>query len=509
MRNANEHDLKGYRNREAARAKVAAKVRVWPSMLVLAALLVIASTACTATTATPPPPPAASATPTQPLRAAVASATPSMLEGVSPTLTPTPGIAASVASRTPEPTMAPGPLERAVADLTDRAGVANTSILGLTTDDWINLAISVLMVLLTIAFAAPLLRRVLRRVVKTTSTDLDDRLATAVFPRLWQFVVVIVLDFATMRLDFLGEGLRTFLGDVYFLLFVVIVGQALWKILDTAVDWYDKQLAARDKDIADQDKTVTVLAMVRRVGKVAIIFVCASLVLEHLGIRITAVAASFGLIGLAFSLAAQDTLSDFISGFLIMVDQPFRVGDRIEIEEINTWGDVVDIGARTTRIRTRDNRMVIVPNSTIGKNQIINYTYPDPTYRVQIEIGIGYDADIDETRRIIQDAVSQVDGVLQDKPVDALFLEFGDSAMVYRVRWWIHSYADTRRMFDKVNEAMYKALSAAGVDMPFTTYDVNIKLDAGDVERISELSEGRSANVPRAAPATDDSEASQ
>ena len=143
------------------------------------------------------------------------------------------------------------------------------------------------------------------------------------------------------------------------------------------------------------------------------------------------------------------------------------------------------IGTRTTRIRTRDNRLVIVPNSSISKNQVVNYTYPDPRYRVQIEIGIGYDADIDEVRRIIEDAVRQVDGVEADKPVDALFLEFGDSAMVFRVRWWIDSYTDTRRMFDKVNEAMYKALDAAGVNMPFTTYDVNVKLDAEDAERFA------------------------
>jgi MscS family membrane protein len=405
--------------------------------------------------------------------------------------------------------MVPGPLERVISDVTRATGVADTTILGLTTEDWVNLVISVLMVLLTAAFAAPVLRRVLPRLVKTTSTDLDDRLVTAVLPQLWQFLVVIVADFATRRLDFLGEGLRTLLGDVYFLLYVVILGKALWKLLGVALDWYGKEVAAKDKDKTRQDDTATILTLVRRGGQVAIIWVCVGLMLEHLGVRITAVAASFGLVGLALSLAAQDTLSDFINGFLIMFDRPFRVGDRIEIEEINTWGDVVEIGARTTRIRTRDNRMVIVPNSTIGNNQIINYTYPDPTYRVQIEIGIGYDADIDETRHIIEDAVKQVDGVLQDKPVDALFLEFGDSAMVFRVRWWIHSYTDTRRMFDKVNEAMYKRLSAAGVPMPFTTYDVNIKFDPGDVDRIAELSGGPSANASGSAPGAVDSVASQ
>jgi small-conductance mechanosensitive channel len=80
--------------------------------------------------------------------------------------------------------------------------------------------------------------------------------------------------------------------------------------------------------------------------------------------------------------------------------------------------------------------------------------------------------------------------------------------MVFRVRWWIHSYADTRRMFDRVNEAMYKALSAAGVPMPFTTYDVNVKLDTRDAERVAGLSGGRSSEASRAATAGGDLEQS-
>ena len=79
-------------------------------------------------------------------------------------------------------------------------------------------------------------------------------------------------------------------------------------------------------------------------------------------------------------------MSDAINGFLILMDEPFRIGDRIEIRDLDTWGDVVDIGLRTTRILTLDNRMVILPNSKIGKSQIVNYSFPDPKYRVQTTI---------------------------------------------------------------------------------------------------------------------------
>ena len=146
---------------------------------------------------------------------------------------------------------------------------------------------------------------------------------------------------------------------------------------------------------------------------------------------------------------------------------------------------MVEIGTRSTRIRTRDNRLVIVPNSAIAKDQVVNYTYPDPRYRVQIELGIDYGADLKRAREIAIEAVRNIEGVLPDKPVDALFVDFGDTTITFRIRWWIDSYVDTRRMFDRVNEALLKAFTEARIGMPNITYDINLKVDDQIVERLS------------------------
>jgi small-conductance mechanosensitive channel len=131
-----------------------------------------------------------------------------------------------------------------------------------------------------------------------------------------------------------------------------------------------------------------------------------------------------------------------------------------------------------------------VPNSTISKSQVINYTYPDPRYRVQIDIGIGYGMDIEKTRQIIVDTVRRIEGVLPDKPVEALYNEMGDSAMLFRVRWWIESYADTRRVFDRVNTALQNALDQAGIDMPYPTQSLNVQMDPETAERVSQALRG-------------------
>ncbi|MEZ4519488.1 MAG: mechanosensitive ion channel family protein [Chloroflexota bacterium] len=172
--------------------------------------------------------------------------------------------------------------------------------------------------------------------------------------------------------------------------------------------------------------------------------VISSLLLRHFGINVSALMAAVGIGGLALSLAARDTIADAIAGVIILFDRPFRVGDRIEIQNLGTWGDVVEIGLRTTRIRTRDNRMVIVPNSAINSGQIVNYTYPDPRYRIQTQVSVAYGSNIEHVRQVITDAVRHVEGVLPDKSVDVLYDEMGDFAMIFIVRWWIKSYVDTR-----------------------------------------------------------------
>jgi small-conductance mechanosensitive channel len=246
----------------------------------------------------------------------------------------------------------------------------------------------------------------------------------------------------------------------------------IWNLIDLADVWYRERAVTADR--ADQlDPLITLLA---RMSRVVLAVTGIIILLSHFGVNVTGFAAALGLGGLAFSLAARDTIADAIAGFIILVDQPFRIGDRIEIQGVGTWGDVVDIGLRTTRIRTRDNRMIIVPNSVIGANQVINYTYPDPRYRIQTHVGIGYGTDIEKARQIIVDTVRKVEGVLQDKPVDALYIEMGDSSMIFRVRWWIESYEDTRRMFDRVHTVLQNALDEAGIESPFPTQNLNLQM---------------------------------
>ena len=122
-------------------------------------------------------------------------------------------------------------------------------------------------------------------------------------------------------------------------------------------------------------------------------------------------------------------------------------------------------------------REVIIPNSTIGKSQVVNYTYPDPSFRVETEIGVAYGTDVEQMRSVIEAAVRSVEGVLPDKPVDIYYLQFGGSARLVRVRWWIDSYRDEKITLDRVNIALELELDKAGIELPYDTYDLNVNMN--------------------------------
>jgi small-conductance mechanosensitive channel len=283
--------------------------------------------------------------------------------------------------------------------------------------------------------------------------------------------MIFGLYFATRGLGVLSDTLWIVLQDIYFVSFFWILFNILWKLLNFSTERYRAQL---DPGI-DIESLNAIITLVDRVVKVLIATIYVIIVLGHFGIATTGIAAMLGFLVLALSLAAQDTLSDALSGFLILVDQPFRVGDRIEISDLGTWGDVASIGTRTTRILTTDSRMVIVPNSTIGKSQVVNYSIPDPRYRVQMDVSIGYGRDIESICQMIVDAVRVVEGVVPDKPVEAIYNQIGDSAMIFRIRWWIESFEDTSLVSGRVNTAIQNSFDQAGIEMPNTAYDINLK----------------------------------
>ncbi|AAM06020.1 TPA: mechanosensitive ion channel [Methanosarcina acetivorans] len=131
---------------------------------------------------------------------------------------------------------------------------------------------------------------------------------------------------------------------------------------------------------------------------------------EHFGITGTALTASLtvpDIGGIVIGFAAQAALADIITGIVLLIDRPFRIGDRIRIEKLDTRGDVIEIGWRSTHILTRDNRLVVIPNSIIGVDLVTNYSIPCRMFRVEIDVAVSYGPDIEYVRNLIIEAMKQ------------------------------------------------------------------------------------------------------
>ncbi len=360
------------------------------------------------------------------------------------------------------------------------------NLLELTSDQWADIGLSAAIIFLAIFIGRWIIKLVVGRgiriIVGKTETELDDAILRAAIGPLHWLVIALALDYGLRRLDFLpmtwDENLEKILFVAYFLIGTVFILRLIVGVLD----WYGNKI---DKE-TDMNLVSQMLPFIRRVVMILVGLIALVSILDRFT-DVSALLATLGVGSLAIALAAQSSLQDLFSGFLIMFDRPYLIGDRIEIQELDTWGDVVDIGLRSTRIRTRDNRFVIVPNSIMGKNMVVNYSRPDTRYRNQIEIEVAYGSDVEFVRNTIIEAVQKVKGVLVDRGVEALFLNFSTAGMVFRVRWWLDSYYDTRRMFDQVNTAIYKAFNEAGIEIGNLQIDAHHFIAEKELEKVGSI----------------------
>ncbi|MDX1615223.1 MAG: mechanosensitive ion channel family protein [Candidatus Promineifilaceae bacterium] len=302
-----------------------------------------------------------------------------------------------------------------------------------------------------------------RRLFRKTATKLDDFVVSGVKGPLRVLIIIIGLDLALAESELIPAAWQGGTEDVFFVIYLIMVVFIANRVVGAVSDWYSGEVvAATETDLDDK-----FLSFFRALADIIIVTIAIVIFLGHFGIEPSALVTTLGIGTLAVALAAQETLRDMIAGFMIMIDRPFAVGDRIEILDIDTWGDVIEIGLRSTRILTRDNRLVAVPNSVIGKGLVVNYSVPNTVYRVQTHVGVAYGTDLEEARAVMIAAIEAEEWIMHERPVEALMLEFADSALIFRVRCWIENYVETRRVMDKMNSALYKALNEAGIAIPF------------------------------------------
>ncbi|MFY9243385.1 MAG: mechanosensitive ion channel domain-containing protein [Polaribacter sp.] len=192
-------------------------------------------------------------------------------------------------------------------------------------------------------------------------------------------------------------------------------------------------------------------------------------VISQLGIATTSFAAIIAAAGLAIGLALQGSLGNFAGGVLIMIFKPFKIGDLVEAQ--GEIGVVKEIDIFTTKLTGLSNKEIIIPNGALSNGNILNYT-TEGTRRVDLVIGVSYDADIKKTKQVLTDVLTAHPKILQDPAPSVTVMELADSSVNFAVRPWCNT-ADYWAVYFDITENIKLALDAAGIEIPYP-HRVNI-----------------------------------
>ncbi len=309
--------------------------------------------------------------------------------------------------------------------------------------------------------------RVLLGLARKTATDLDDEIVKALRRPLFVSVVLAGVWFALQRFGlseavlFLARGLLVTAAVLYWSGAGMKIGKLILE-----------RLAERADDFRFvQTRTVPLLDMIL---KILIVGGAGYGVLLAWSVDVTAWLASAGILGIAIGFAAKDTLANLFSGIFILADAPYQKGDFVVLGS-GERGQVTDIGVRSTRLLTRDDVEIVVPNAAIANAKIVNESGgPSVKQRVRVKVGVAYGSDIDRVREVLIEIAAASKYLIADPAPRVRMRGFGDSALDFELLGWVDEPVLRGRALDELYCTVYKRFDAEGIVIPFPQRDVYI-----------------------------------
>ena len=265
------------------------------------------------------------------------------------------------------------------------------------------------------------------------------------------------------------------LEKIFYALLIVFLAVPLKNFLTIAIGFLQNKIAYQTANKVDD----IIFELLARFAGFIIFAIAIVIALDSLGVNVMPFIAGAGVAGVAIGFAAKDTLSNLIAGILLIIDRPFEIGDRIEVwsapSGTATWGDVLDIGLRATKIKTTDNIVIIIPNNEIMLRDIVNYTTISEKIRVRVNIGIAYDADMQKAKDIIIKVAKSAEWVAKDPLPKVVVRNFGESAVDLQLRVWIDDARQRMNTISFITDRVKTAFDEHGVEIPYPKRDIYIK----------------------------------
>jgi MscS family membrane protein len=287
-----------------------------------------------------------------------------------------------------------------------------------------------------------------------------------------------LIGYAQIGLWITVKGLHIISSDVYLPVAYVLIALtylcALWIIgllLSRIADFIIALggFAAGDMDVQLIRLGFDILTVIIVIGAVIQLG-------DRMGLPTYSLVAGLGIGGLAVALAGREALSNLIGTVMIILDRPFKIGDYVALSD-GERGVVAGVGFRSTRVRTRDDILISIPNSLIANTKVINESAPDSVSRIRVKVGVSYGSDLKKVERLLLDVAKQDALVVREPTPEIRLRQLGDSALEFELLCWISLPEEKGRTIHRLNWAIHEAFRAEGIEIPFPQRDVHIKAD--------------------------------
>jgi len=335
---------------------------------------------------------------------------------------------------------------------------------------WMQAAVAVIGAILLAWIFDRFLSASLRRLTARTRFQFDDVLVEYLHKPIYLTLVLIGLALAINLLQFeLGEGIE---GIVFSVL--LTIGYIAWSIfLLRATSSVLRAISVSERHLPLINPQS--LPLFQNVAMIVIVVFAVYIIFTAWNIDMTAWLASAGIIGIAVGFAAKDTLANLFAGVFIMADAPYKIGDYVVLDT-GERGEITHIGIRSTRLMTRDDVEITVPNSVMGNTKIINESGgPHTNYRIRVAVGVAYGSDIDKVREVLMDIALHDEAVCREPEPRVRFRQFGASSLDFELLCWIEQPMLRGRVLDSLNCKVYKRFIEEKIEIPYSKHDIYIK----------------------------------
>ena len=332
---------------------------------------------------------------------------------------------------------------------------------------YLQASAAVLIFVLGGKIAEVFLAKVFGKIVSRSNSKFDDQFVTMLQRPIYVTFTLIGLAIATRILDLSETPTFITLGIIR------TVAIAIWYNFFRAAFSLILQVISRSKRSSKVFDSM--VPLIETVARVVLIAMSIYFIFLAWDIDVTAWLASAGIIGLALGFAARDTLSNLFAGVSIAADAPYKKGDYIILES-GERGMVSQIGLRSTRLLTRDDVEITVPNGMIGNGKIINEAGgPSSRHRIRVAVGVAYRSDIDQVIAALNAVAVENEEVCSTPEPRVRFRNFGDSSLDFELLCWIEQPVDRGRLLHELHCAVYKRFEKEGIQIPFPQRELHVR----------------------------------